>query len=37
MSLFRNGKQKGPDLRYLVMDPIIGELAIFHHERFFRA
>lgn len=36
MSVFtNNGKTKGPDLRYLVLDPIIGELAIFQSEKYF--
>ena len=36
MSLFKKGsKTKGPDLRYLVLDPIIGELSIFQSEKAF--
>ena len=36
MSVFKKGnKKKGPDLRYLVLDPIIGELAIFETEKYF--
>jgi hypothetical protein len=30
-----NNKMKGPDLRYLVLDPILGELAIFQSEKYF--
>lgn len=28
-------KQKGPDLKYLVLDPLTGELAIFQSEKYF--
>jgi len=34
MSITRN-KTKGPYLRYLVLDPILGELAIFQNEKCF--
>jgi hypothetical protein len=35
MSVFQNGKSKGPDTRYLVLDSVLGEVAIFQTQKFF--
>jgi len=35
MSVFSSGKTKGPDQRYLVLDSVLGEVAIFQTQKAF--
>ena len=36
LSVFKNGKTKGPDTRFLAANPITGELSIYQTEALYR-